>query len=80
MYALMGLASWLVWTHGGFETQQLPLTLYGIQLMFNLAWNPTFFLFHKMELAFWDILGKACCLSVSTASLQLSLAQKMSAK
>ena len=23
MYALMGLASWMVWTHGGFEQQKV---------------------------------------------------------
>ena len=57
LYILCGVSSWLVWTHGGFEKQRLPLTLYGINMLFNLAWNPTFFLFHAMQTAFWDALG-----------------------
>ena len=57
IYTLCGLCSWLVWTHGGFEKQRAPLTLYGINMLFNLAWNPTFFFFHAMRLAFWDALG-----------------------
>lgn len=48
----------MVWTHGGFEAQKLPLTLYGIQLLLNLAWNPLFFVFHNLDLAFWDALGE----------------------
>ncbi len=57
LYILCGVSSWLVWTHGGFEKQRVPLTLYGINMLFNLAWNPTFFLFHAMQTAFWDALG-----------------------
>ena len=29
IYALMGLASWMVWTHGGFEQQKVPLPPHG---------------------------------------------------
>ncbi len=54
----MGTAAWMVWTHGGFEARKLPLTLYGIQLLLNLAWNPLFFVFHNLDLAFWDALGE----------------------
>ncbi|CAK0754114.1 hypothetical protein CVIRNUC_002272 [Coccomyxa viridis] len=57
IYTLCGLCSWLVWTHGGFEKQRAPLTLYGINMLFNLAWNPTFFFFHAMQVAFWDAAG-----------------------
>ena len=57
LYILCGISSWLVWTHRGFEKQRVPLTLYGINMLFNLAWNPTFFLFHAMQTAFWDALG-----------------------
>ena len=58
IYTLCGLCSWLVWTHGGFEQQRAPLTLYGINMLFNLAWNPTFFFFHAMQVAFWDAAGE----------------------
>ena len=58
IYTLCGLCSWLVWTHGGFEKQRAPLTFYGINMLFNLAWNPTFFFFHAMQVAFWDAAGE----------------------
>ena len=64
IYILCGLSSWLVWTHGGFENQRVPLTLYGVNMLFNLAWNPTFFLFHAMQAAFWDALGKPAQISL----------------
>ena len=66
IYILCGLSSWLVWTHGGFEEQRVPLTLYGVNMLFNLAWNPTFFLFHAMQAAFWDALGKPSKISLLT--------------
>jgi len=64
IYILCGLSSWLVWTHGGFEKQRVPLTLYGVNMLFNLAWNPTFFLFHAMQAAFWDALGIVATLAL----------------
>jgi tryptophan-rich sensory protein len=57
LYVLMGISSWMVWTHGGFARQKLPLTLYGLQLLFNFAWQPIFFIFHNLDLALWDALG-----------------------
>jgi hypothetical protein len=37
LYPVMGLASWLVWADGGFQRQGYPLSLYGAQLVLNLA-------------------------------------------
>ena len=47
-YAVMGYASYLVWRQGGLEAQKRPLTFYGLQLAFNLAWPITFFLRKKL--------------------------------
>jgi tryptophan-rich sensory protein len=44
----MGYASYLVWKQGGLEAQKRPLTFYGLQLAFNLAWPVTFFLRKKL--------------------------------
>ena len=44
----MGYASYLVWKQGGLEAQKRPLTFYGLQLAFNLAWPITFFLRKKL--------------------------------
>lgn len=47
-YCVMGYASYLVWKQGGLEVQKRPLTFYGLQLAFNLAWPVTFFLRKKL--------------------------------
>ncbi|KAF8057122.1 LanC-like protein 3 [Scenedesmus sp. PABB004] len=55
LYTMMGLASWLVWRHGGLEAQALPLAAYAVQLALNLAWTPLFFKAHALGAASADI-------------------------
>lgn len=55
LYPVMGLASWLVWTEGGFRKQAYPLTAYAVQLVLNLLWPALFFKAHKIKLALIDI-------------------------
>jgi len=44
LYVMMGVASWLVWRRGLARPEvRAALTLYGIQLVFNLAWSGIFF-------------------------------------
>lgn len=57
LYAAMGVASYLVWTQGGWARQSVPLTAYAIQLLLNFMWTPLFFKLHKLELATFDILA-----------------------
>ncbi|KAH9570744.1 hypothetical protein CY35_02G057500 [Sphagnum magellanicum] len=56
LYPVMGLASWLVWADGGFQKQGYPLSLYGAQLVLNLAWPALFFGAHYIGLALLDII------------------------
>ena len=43
VYACMGAAAWLVWRHGGWAQQAMPLLLYtGLLLAAWLSWPPTF--------------------------------------
>jgi tryptophan-rich sensory protein len=44
LYILMGVAAWLVWRKG-FDAPGVPraLILFGVQLLFNLAWSIVFF-------------------------------------
>lgn len=51
----MGYASYLVWNNGG---GSLPLTLYGVQLVLNLAWSPLFFKKREIGFALLDITGR----------------------
>lgn len=52
LYTAMGYASYLVWKNGG---GVLPLSLYGVQLVLNLAWSPIFFRQHEIGYALLDI-------------------------
>ncbi|XP_002967741.2 uncharacterized protein LOC9631095 [Selaginella moellendorffii] len=55
LYPLMGAAAWLVWRNGGFEEQRSALTIFGVQLGFNLLWQVAFFGLRNPALAFLDI-------------------------
>jgi len=56
LYALMGIAAWLVWRVGGFRAANVALTLFLVQLAFNVLWSWLFFAWHRGDLAFADIL------------------------
>ncbi len=55
LYALMGIAAWLVWREGGWRRQRGVLTLFVIQLGLNALWSWLFFGWHRGALAFADI-------------------------
>lgn len=56
LYALMGVAAWLVWQSGGFRAQRLALGLFFAQLAVNALWSWLFFAWSLGALAFVDIL------------------------
>lgn len=56
LYALMGIAAWLVWRQGGFRAASSALTLFFVQLAFNALWSWLFFGWRLGGLAFADIL------------------------
>src|SRR3546814_18878262 len=55
LYALMGIAAWLVWRVGGFRAARAALTLFLVQLAVNALWSWLFFGWHLGALAFADI-------------------------
>ena len=55
LYALMGIAAWLVWRAGGWRRQRGVLALFVIQLALNALWSWLFFGWHRGALAFADI-------------------------
>jgi len=55
LYALMGIAAWLVWRSGGFLASRSALTLFLVQLAVNALWSWLFFAWHHGALAFADI-------------------------
>lgn len=55
LYALMGIAAWLVWRVGGFRAARTALTLFLVQLVVNALWSWLFFGWHLGGAAFADI-------------------------
>lgn len=55
LYILMAVAAWFVWRKQGFKGAELPLSLFGVQLLLNLAWSWIFFHFHKPGWAFAEL-------------------------
>ena len=55
LYALMGLAAWLVWREAGFRGGRLALSLFGVQLVANGLWSWLFFAWRRGALAFVDV-------------------------
>lgn len=56
LYALMGIAAWLVWRTGGFAAHRSALMLFFGQLVVNALWSWLFFAWRRGALAFADIL------------------------
>ena len=56
LFALMGIAAWLVWRCGGFCSNRQALVLFLVQLAFNALWSWLFFAWHRGALALADIL------------------------
>jgi tryptophan-rich sensory protein len=55
LYALMGIAAWLVWRAEGFRAARTALGLFLVQLVLNALWSWLFFGWHLGALAFADI-------------------------
>lgn len=55
LYALMGIAAWLVWRDGGWRRQRGVLALFVLQLAVNALWSWLFFGWHRGALAFTNI-------------------------
>lgn len=58
LYATIALAGWLVWREPGFEGEVVPLSVYGVQLLWNAAWSPIFFGLQQIG---WVLLEMVFC-------------------
>jgi len=56
LYALMGIAAWLVWRVGGFRAARAALILFLLQLALNALWSWLFFGWHRGGLALAEVL------------------------
>jgi benzodiazapine receptor len=55
LYALMGIAAWLVWRLDGFRGARTALTLFLVQLAVNALWSWLFFAWHLGAASLVDI-------------------------
>lgn len=55
LYAMMGIAAWLVWRHGGFGPNRRALTLFLLQLALNALWSWLFFTWNLGFVALVDV-------------------------
>lgn len=62
LYALMGVASWLVWRADG------PLGLYALQLLLNMAWSLIFFNLKSLRWAMADVVVLLAAVLATTAA------------
>ena len=56
LYLLMGVAAFLIWRKGKTIPVSKALTLYTIQLLFNLLWTILFFGLKRIDMAFLEII------------------------
>lgn len=56
LYALMGVAAWLLWRHSGFSIAKYAFALFCVQLVLNGLWSWIFFGKHKIGIALVEIL------------------------
>ncbi len=55
LYVMMAIAAWLVWKQAGLKAARMPLTLFAVQLVLNVAWSWIFFGMHQPGWALVDI-------------------------
>lgn len=55
LYLMMGVALWQVWRSEPSSLRSWGLSLFGLQLVLNGLWSWLFFAWHKLPLAFWEI-------------------------
>ena len=57
LYLLMAVAAWRIWQPAGFAAARIPLALFAVQLVLNVAWSWVFFRFHQTGWAVVEIGG-----------------------
>lgn len=66
LYALMGVAAWLVWREPGRSISNLALGVYILQLILNAVWSWIFFGLYRIGLAFADLIILWILLGITT--------------
>lgn len=67
LHGLLGVALALVCSAWGAAGRGLAITVFGVQLVLNLAWPPVFFAAHQITLSLWLIGGLAVVTAITIA-------------
>ncbi|MEO6095895.1 MAG: TspO/MBR family protein [Fibrobacteria bacterium] len=62
LYLLMGISLYLVWKAAPSPDRSAALVAFGAQLVLNFAWSFLFFRFHRIALAFREIILLYLCI------------------
>lgn len=68
LYLMMAIAAWLVWKPAGLKAAAVPLTLFAVQLVLNIAWSWIFFGMHELGWAFAEIIILWLAIVATTAA------------
>jgi benzodiazapine receptor len=68
LYLAMAVAAWLVWRKAGLAGAKLALTLFGLQLLFNVSWSAIFFGLRMPGPAFAEIVILCLLILATTAA------------
>jgi benzodiazapine receptor len=68
LYALMGIAAWLVWRERSANARTVALALFVIQLAANALWSWLFFAWHLGAVAFADVVLLVVLVALTVAS------------
>lgn len=71
LYALMGIAAWLVWQAPPARSKAVPLTLFVVQLGVNALWSWLFFVWRLGALAFADAMLLLALIAATLAAFRL---------
>lgn len=56
LYVAMAVAAWLVWRRKDVASVSMPLAIFGLQLVLNVAWSGLFFAMRSPGLALIDVM------------------------
>ena len=72
LFITMAIAGWLVWKPAGVKAVMVPLSLFGIQLVLNVAWSWVFFGLHQPGWAVIEIIVLWAVILATTVTFFLS--------
>lgn len=68
LYMAMGVAAWLVWRRSSLAA--IPMQLFLLQLLLNVAWSAVFFRFRSLGWAFLEIVALWCAILLTAVAFR----------